>query len=71
MRLHETARGRGDAILWERHEWAPQAFAAGTIDAIPAAWQFSAPRIDEVFDTIRVEEIEQKAGLPLTEVPPD
>ena len=48
-RLHDTAAGRGDTILYEKHTWGPRARAAGTSEAIPASWVFSATRIAELF----------------------
>lgn len=44
QRLRETAKGRGDTILYERHAWGPRAAAAGTSEAIPDHWRFSAER---------------------------
>ena len=48
QRLHETAKGRGDTILYERHEWTARAHGAGTIEEVPATWTFSANRIEEL-----------------------
>lgn len=48
-RLHETASGRGDTILYERHTWGPQAFASGTCEIIPPSWFFSEARIETMF----------------------
>lgn len=47
-RLHSTAKGRGDAILYEQHTWAAKAHGAGTVEQIPDAWSFSARRIEEM-----------------------
>lgn len=43
--LKAAAAGRGDTMIYEQHSWAPHAHARGTIDKIPAAWQFSEARI--------------------------
>lgn len=48
--LHSAAKGRGDAILEEKHIWGKRAFAAGTIDAIPDVWKFSKERIEELIE---------------------
>ncbi len=48
QRLRETAKGRGDSILHERHEWAKNAFAAGTVESIPEHWKFSKGRINHL-----------------------
>ena len=49
QRLRETAKGRGDTILYERHVWGQRARGAGTIEEIPAAWRFSRERLEELF----------------------
>jgi hypothetical protein len=49
QRLHETAKGRGDTILYERHRWGPRARGAGTIEEIPPAWHFSPERVEQLF----------------------
>lgn len=54
-RLHATAGGRGDTILWERHTWAPRAYAGSTTDGIPSSWTFMESRIEELFQTTRPE----------------
>ncbi len=48
-RLRQTANGRGDTILYEKHKWGLKAFATGTEEQIPEAWKFSAARIEELF----------------------
>jgi Holliday junction resolvase-like predicted endonuclease len=48
-RLRATSNGRGAAILWEKKVWTARASAAGTVDAIPAAWNFSVVRVEELF----------------------
>ena len=45
-RLRETAKGRGDTILYETHEWANRAHAAGTVERIPEHWRFSQERVE-------------------------
>jgi hypothetical protein len=45
-RLHSTAKGRGDTILYEAHEWKSRAHAAGTIEEIPPSWRFTKERIE-------------------------
>jgi Holliday junction resolvase-like predicted endonuclease len=48
QRLRETAKGRGDSILYEKHSWGPRAHAAGTTEEIPQSWRFSVERIEEM-----------------------
>ena len=48
-RLRETAKGRGDTILYEKHVWGPRAVGAGTVEEIPAEWRFTLERIEEMF----------------------
>lgn len=43
--LKTAAAGRGDTILYERHEWASRAQAAGTTDVIPSQWLFTEERL--------------------------
>jgi hypothetical protein len=57
-RLHQTAKGRGDSILYENQTWASNAHGAGTVDAIPDQWKFSQERIDKLI-------AESEAGLVL------
>jgi hypothetical protein len=47
-RLHEATKGRGDAILWEWHEWTSRAYGAGTTEKLPSNWSFSEQRIQEL-----------------------
>jgi len=47
-RLHATAKGRGDTILYERHEWGARAYGAGTVEEIPQTWKFSPGRIESL-----------------------
>lgn len=49
QRLHETADGRGDTVLYEHHKWGSRAKAAGTVESIPASWRFSAERVETLF----------------------
>jgi Holliday junction resolvase-like predicted endonuclease len=55
QRLRDTAGGRGDTILYERHTWGPRAYGWGTTDEIPSSWTFTASRIAELFGTARSE----------------
>jgi len=48
QRLRQTAKGRGDTILYERHVWGPRARGAGTVDEIPVEWRFSRERVEEL-----------------------
>lgn len=50
-RLRETAKGRGDTVLYERHEWTPRAVGAGTVEEIPPKWRFSEARVEQLFET--------------------
>lgn len=49
-RLHETAKGRGDTILYELHKWTARAEGAGTVEKIPDAWRFSPERVEQLFN---------------------
>jgi Holliday junction resolvase-like predicted endonuclease len=49
-RLRDTAAGRGDTILYERHTWGPRARGAGTSEVIPAHWKFSNQRIHDLLE---------------------
>jgi Holliday junction resolvase-like predicted endonuclease len=49
QRLRESARERGDTILYEHHRWGPKAAGAGTVDQIPEIWKFSGQRIEDLF----------------------
>lgn len=49
-RLGESAKGRGDTILYEEHRWGPRAFAAGTMEKIPQEWGFSYERVEYLLD---------------------
>lgn len=46
--LHAAAAGRGDTILYERHEWTGRVKSAGTVDIIPSQWQFSQERLADL-----------------------
>lgn len=45
-RLRMTAKGRGDTILYEKHDWGPRAWASGTVERIPSNWRFSLERLE-------------------------
>lgn len=47
-RLKETANGRGDTVLYEKHKWGRGAHAFGTDEAIPEHWRFSAERVEQI-----------------------
>ncbi len=46
--LKKAAKGRGDTILYERHEWSPKARAFGTTDVIPSTWKFTSARLQQI-----------------------
>lgn len=48
QRLRETARGRGDTVLYEVHAWGPRAAGSGTVERLPAGWRFTYERIEEL-----------------------
>jgi hypothetical protein len=48
QRLRETAKGRGDSILYEDHSWGSRAIDAGTVERLPVRWRFSLERIEEL-----------------------
>jgi Holliday junction resolvase-like predicted endonuclease len=52
QRLKESAGGRGETILWERHQWGPRAHGAGTVEEIPVSWRFSVERVNALFDLL-------------------
>jgi len=47
-RLRETAKGRGDTILYEEHTWGRRAVGAGTIERLPESWRFTAARLESL-----------------------
>jgi hypothetical protein len=49
-RLRETASGRGDTILYEKHTWGQRAMAAGTVERVPDSWRFTAARVEELLE---------------------
>ncbi len=51
-RLRDTAKGRGDTILYMHHAWSGRAQGAGTVERIPDAWEFSAARVEELLAKI-------------------
>lgn len=57
-RLRATARGRGDTMIYERHEWTARAHGAGTVEEIPSAWRFSAERVDQLSTVVSCEKSE-------------
>jgi hypothetical protein len=48
QRLRETAKGRGDSILYELHKWGSRAAGTGTVEQVPEKWRFSLERIEEI-----------------------
>jgi hypothetical protein len=50
QRLRETAKGRGDTILYETHTWGPRAIGAGTTEEIPSSWRFSPERFGAMLE---------------------
>jgi len=50
QRLRETAKGRGDTVLYEEHTWGPRAVGAGTTERLPASWAFQPERVHEITD---------------------
>jgi len=48
QRLRETAKGRGDSILYEDYTWTSRAHGAGTMERLPSNWCFSQERIQEL-----------------------
>ena len=49
-RLNESAGGRGETILYEKHTWSSRAAGAGTTDRIPDEWRLTAERIELMFE---------------------
>lgn len=47
-RLRQTAKGRGDTILYEDHTWGPRATGFGTVERVPDAWRFTAARLESI-----------------------
>jgi hypothetical protein len=53
QRLKETAKGRGDTILYEHHSYKlAKAAGYGTTEKIPDHWKFSKARIEVLFESI-------------------
>jgi hypothetical protein len=48
QRMRDTAKGRGDTILYEDHAWGARAAGAGTVERIPECWRFSIARVNEL-----------------------
>ena len=49
-RLKETAKGHGDTILYENHQWTARAIGAGSVDRLPESWRFSPARVEQLLD---------------------
>jgi len=47
-RLRQTAKGRGDTILYESHTWGPKAIGYGTVEKLPEHWCFTAERLESI-----------------------
>jgi Holliday junction resolvase-like predicted endonuclease len=47
--LRETAKGRGDTILYENKIWTKRAFGYGTTDKLPDNWKISDRRLKQLF----------------------
>ena len=52
--LCKQRNGSGDTILYENHTWGPKAFAFGTVDKLPADWEFTSERAEYMFNTYGV-----------------
>jgi Holliday junction resolvase-like predicted endonuclease len=50
QRLKDTSKGKGDTILHEEKVWTKRAHGFGTTDRIPATWEMTHERVDELFD---------------------
>ena len=48
--LHKAKCGGGNTVLYENHKWKKDAKGRGTTDKIPDEWQFSAERLQALFD---------------------
>ncbi len=62
QRLRETAKGRGDTILYEKHSWGVRAVGAGTEERIPESWCFTMARADELFSSCALEAHRASSG---------
>lgn len=51
-RLCASRKGKGETILWERHQWGTRAHGAGTTEEIPLLWRFSAQRIESLSNSL-------------------
>ena len=51
-RRRETARERGDTILYEHKSWGVKARGAGTIEEVPTTWRFSEERIEHLINEV-------------------
>lgn len=63
QRLRETARGRGDTILYEDRTWGVRAVGAGTTERLPETWRFSTERIEELLASTRDDKDERTTAL--------
>jgi hypothetical protein len=52
QRLKDTAKGRGDTILYEEHRWGATAYGAGTTEKIPERWGFSEARVEQLLNEV-------------------
>jgi hypothetical protein len=52
--LISSAKGRGETILYEYHEWSKTAAGYGSCDSMPDSWKFSNDRIEELFRKMAV-----------------
>lgn len=51
QRMRETAKGRGDSILYEKWQWTSRAYGAGTVEELPPSWRFSQERLEEMLSS--------------------
>jgi len=50
-RLKETAKGRGDTTLYEKHVWGSRAHSAGTSETISEQWRFTLTRVEQLLES--------------------
>ena len=48
--MKKSRAGNGDTVLREYHKWGNSALAAGTEDKLPKAWEFTAERVQKMFN---------------------
>lgn len=53
-RLKDSAKGRGETILYEYHVWSSRAVGYGTVEELPKEWKFTETRAKEMFDRYAV-----------------